>query len=120
MQTDHCVKCADDHYANTKRDCQQPPSTKAVIFLVFDLGGVGVNNQSLSSILLISRTQCLLCSLLFTGPQHSHLHPLAIHISCVFTIDLSIILTKTITVVMAFRFNTPGRKVRYGSVSQSL
>ena len=96
-----------NHFGKNQRDCHPPPlpAPKAVTFLVFeessgqhnsllcshsyDTWGLcealrnphsEVHQQTLSYILLTSFTLCFLCSLLFIGPQHSHLHPVAIHI----------------------------------------
>ncbi|XP_053567002.1 vomeronasal type-2 receptor 26-like [Bombina bombina] len=74
---------------------------------------VKANNRHISCILLISITICFLCTLLFIGQPT--------HISCMlrqsvfgiaFTVALSSVLAKTITVVIAFKATKPNSKLK--------
>uniref|UniRef100_G1U7W1 G-protein coupled receptors family 3 profile domain-containing protein n=1 Tax=Oryctolagus cuniculus TaxID=9986 RepID=G1U7W1_RABIT len=127
---DQCMKCPEQQYANTERDhCLH----KAVAFLAYDdpLGmtlvctalcfsvltavvlGVFANNRCLSYILLIALIFCFLCSLLFIGrPSTATCVLQQITFGVVFTMAVSTILAKTITVVLAFKVTAPGRKMR--------
>ena len=137
---EQCVRCPDDKYANLeKTHCLQRAvsflayedplgmalgcmalsfSALTVLVLVTfvkykDTPIVKANNRILSYILLISLVFCFLCSLLFIG------HP--DQVTCIlqqttfgvfFTVSVSTVLAKTITVVMAFKLTTPGRRMR--------
>ncbi|KAL6058690.1 hypothetical protein STEG23_035839 [Scotinomys teguina] len=137
---EHCVPCQEDQYSNTEHThCLQRHvsylayedplgMTLACMSLcfsaltVFILGAfvkykdtpiVKANNRILSYILLISITFCFLCSLLFIG------HPNTV--TCIlqqttfgvfFTVAVSTVLAKTITVVLAFKLTTPGERLR--------
>ncbi|XP_043914047.1 extracellular calcium-sensing receptor-like [Protopterus annectens] len=135
-----CLKCQDDHWTNAERDAcvkklvefisyEEPlGSTLAVIAIILstfpasvlwifikfrDTPIVKANNRGLSYILLIVLMLCFLCSLLFISPSNS--------ISCLlrqvafgilFSICVSSILAKTITVVIAFNATKPGNNLR--------
>ncbi|XP_036011801.1 vomeronasal 2, receptor 85 isoform X2 [Mus musculus] len=137
---EQCVRCPDDKYANIEQThCLQRAvsflayedplgmalgcmalSFTAITILVLvtfvkykDTPIVKANNCILSYILLISLVFCFLCSLLFIG------HPN--QVTCIlqqttfglfFTVAVSTVLAKTITVVMAFKLTTPGRRMR--------
>ncbi|XP_059108292.1 vomeronasal type-2 receptor 116-like isoform X6 [Peromyscus eremicus] len=137
---DQCVRCPEDQYSNPEhtRCLQRHVSflayedplgmTLACMSLCFSaltalvLGAfvkynntpiVKANNRILSYILLISITICFLCSLLFIG--HPHI------VTCIlqqttfgvfFTVAVSTVLAKTITVVLAFKLMTPGKRMR--------
>ncbi|NP_001098007.1 vomeronasal 2, receptor 83 precursor [Mus musculus] len=141
-----CVKCPETHYANAeKRHCLKKTVTfldyndpwgkgltlmslgfsalTTLIIGVFvnhrDTPIVKANNRSLTYILLITLALCFLCPLLFIG------HPNTV--TCImqqnlfgllFTVVLSTVLAKTITVVMAFKIAVPGRKLRLLLISQ--
>ncbi|XP_059108273.1 vomeronasal type-2 receptor 116-like isoform X4 [Peromyscus eremicus] len=137
---EQCVHCPEDQYSNPEhtRCLQRHVSflayedplgmTLACMSLCFSaltalvLGAfvkynntpiVKANNRILSYILLISITICFLCSLLFIG--HPHI------VTCIlqqttfgvfFTVAVSTVLAKTITVVLAFKLTTPGKRMR--------
>nr|XP_033771497.1 vomeronasal type-2 receptor 26-like [Geotrypetes seraphini] len=136
----NCMKCPEDQWPNEKRDVCVPKLINflsneeplgiiltlisifffvitAVILGIFikyqDTPIVRSNNRNLSYILLVSLMLCFLCSLIFIG------HP--DEVTCVFrqtvfgitfSISLSSVLAKTITVVMAFQATKPGSKLR--------
>ncbi|XP_068089249.1 vomeronasal type-2 receptor 26-like [Hyperolius riggenbachi] len=139
-QTDmeKCRRCTEDHWPNEVRDTCIPRPVEflsygdglAVCFLVFslffcflagvvlaifithkDTAIVKANNQNLSFILLLSLVFSFLCPLLFIG------HPTKI--SCllrqvtfgnIFTLAVSSILAKTVTVLLAFNTIKPNRR----------
>nr|XP_033771456.1 vomeronasal type-2 receptor 26-like [Geotrypetes seraphini] len=136
---DTCTTCPDDQWSNQKRDACIPKviiflsfeetlgialtSISMFFFLITvvilgifiyyrDTPIVRANNRHISYILLISLKLCFLCSLLFIG------HPE--DVTCIlrhttfgitFSIALSSILAKTITVVTAFQATKPGSKL---------
>ncbi|XP_076996327.1 vomeronasal type-2 receptor 116-like [Tamandua tetradactyla] len=142
---DHCFKCPDSHYPNTERDhCIQKVVTflaygdplgeaLACTALCFSLLTVAVlrifvqyrdtpivkaNNRTLSYILLTSLLLCFLCSLLYIGHPNTAtciLRQLAFGV--VFTVAISTVLAKTLTVILAFKATTPGRRLRQWLVS---
>ncbi|XP_040595004.1 vomeronasal type-2 receptor 116-like isoform X3 [Mesocricetus auratus] len=140
VDMEHCVRCPDDQYSNAEHThCHQRRvsflayedplgMTLACMSLCFSaltalvLGSfvkyngtpiVKANNRTLSYILLVSIGFSFLCSLLFIG------HPNIV--TCIlqqttfgvfFTVAVSTVLAKTITVVLAFKLTTPGRRMR--------
>ncbi|OCT68973.1 hypothetical protein XELAEV_18040281mg [Xenopus laevis] len=141
-QTDmeECIKCPENQWSNTKRDMcvykiiiylsyEEPLGTSLVLISIIfffltcfvsllftkyrKTPIVKANNQDLSYILLFSLKTCFLCNLLFIG------HP--IQVTCIlrqtifgvtFSISLSSILAKTITVIIAFNVTKPASKLR--------
>ncbi|XP_029440345.1 vomeronasal type-2 receptor 26-like [Rhinatrema bivittatum] len=135
-----CWKCPEDHWPNENRDkclpkvidflSYQEPLGAALaataiilslatvlILLVFfrfqDTPIVRANNQNLSYLLLCTLTLCFLCSLTFVG--------LPINLTCmirqpafglIFTVSVSCILAKTVTVVIAFKAVNPRNQLR--------
>ncbi|XP_076421922.1 vomeronasal type-2 receptor 116-like [Peromyscus maniculatus bairdii] len=142
---DQCVKCPDDHYANPEGNhCLKKVVTflgyedllgmslacLALCFSILTAFVLGVflkhkntptvkaNNRALSYVLLISLIFCFLCSLLFIGqPNMATCFMQQTIFAVVFTVAASTILAKTITVVLAFKVTTPGRRMRWLLVS---
>ncbi|XP_038598798.1 LOW QUALITY PROTEIN: vomeronasal type-2 receptor 26-like [Tachyglossus aculeatus] len=149
-QTDmeQCVECPEDQYSNTVRDgCLGKVVTflspkeplglilvcmslsfsllTALVLGVFiknrDTSIVRANNLNLSYTLLISLKLCFLCALTFIGQPTTAsclLHQTAFGV--MFTVAVSSILAKTITVVMAFRATSVGSRVRRSGVQSLL
>ncbi|XP_032766044.1 vomeronasal type-2 receptor 116-like [Rattus rattus] len=138
--SEECVKCPEDWYANTGQTHCLP---KAVTFLAYEdplgmalvclalcffvltalvLGVflkhretpiVKANNRTLSYILLTALLFCFLCSLLFVGnPNTTTCILQQTTFGILFTVSVSTVLAKTLTVVLAFRITVPGRRMR--------
>uniref|UniRef100_UPI0031345BBE vomeronasal 2 receptor 563 precursor n=1 Tax=Monodelphis domestica TaxID=13616 RepID=UPI0031345BBE len=137
---DQCMKCSEDQYPNREKIHCLPKGVTflayedplgmtltstavcfslltALVLWVFvkhkDTPIVKANNRDLTYILLFSLSLCFLCFLLFIGPPNT--------INCLlrqttfgvmFTVAISSILAKTITVVLAFRATRPGSRSR--------
>ncbi|XP_076783958.1 vomeronasal type-2 receptor 116-like isoform X1 [Arvicanthis niloticus] len=137
---EQCVRCPDDKYANFEQThCLQRTvsflayedplgmalgctalsfSALTVLVLVTFVKYkttpiVKANNCILSYILLLSLILCFLCSLLFIGhPNKATCILQQTTFGVFFTVAVSTVLAKTITVVMAFKLTTPGIKMR--------
>uniref|UniRef100_A0A5F9DML9 G-protein coupled receptors family 3 profile domain-containing protein n=1 Tax=Oryctolagus cuniculus TaxID=9986 RepID=A0A5F9DML9_RABIT len=144
---DQCVKCPEQQYANTEQDhclhkavsflayddplgmtlvctavslCFSVLTT--VVLGVFvkhrDTPIVKANSRCLSYILLIALTFCFLCSLLFIGcPNTTTCVLQQTMLGLVFTVAVSTVLAKTITVLLAFKVTAPGRRMRQWLIS---
>ncbi|XP_051822830.1 vomeronasal type-2 receptor 26-like [Antechinus flavipes] len=141
-QTDaeQCLQCPEDQYPNRERDRCLPKTRMflayeeplgmilacaAICFSLLTVLVLGVfvkhrdspivkaNNRSLSYTLLVSLSFCFLCSLLFIGhPTTATCLLRQTTFAVVFTVAVSSILAKTITVVLAFRATRPGSRLR--------
>uniref|UniRef100_G1TTK7 G-protein coupled receptors family 3 profile domain-containing protein n=1 Tax=Oryctolagus cuniculus TaxID=9986 RepID=G1TTK7_RABIT len=137
---DQCVKCPEQQYANTEQDhCLHKAVSflayddplgmslvctalcfsvlTAVVLGVFvkhrDTPIVKANNRCLSYILLIGLIFRFLCSLLFIGhPSTATCVLQQTTFGVVFTMAVSTVLAKTITVLLAFKVTAPGRRMR--------
>ncbi|XP_039182418.1 vomeronasal type-2 receptor 26-like [Crotalus tigris] len=138
--TDECMQCQDDQYRSQSNDSCFPKIitflsyeeplgmglvsivlcfslVTVLVFITFikhsDTAIVKANNRELTYILLSSLLLCFLCSLLFLGHPHK-VTCLIRHVAfgIIFTVAVSCVLAKTITVVLAFMATKPGSNVR--------
>ncbi|XP_040285735.1 taste receptor type 1 member 3-like [Bufo bufo] len=135
-----CLECPKDHWSNGKRDsCFARPieflsyldmlgSSLIIINFAFCLVTIFVlwvfnkkkdspivkaNNQNLSFILLFSLILSFLCPLLFIGrPSEMSCLFRQMAFGIIFSLAVSSVLAKTVTVVLAFRAIKPGRTLR--------
>ncbi|XP_032752118.1 vomeronasal type-2 receptor 116-like isoform X1 [Rattus rattus] len=142
---DLCMNCPEYQYANTEKNrCIQKDmiflsyedplgmalaliafclsSFTAVVLWVFvkhhDTPIVKANNRILSYILIMSLMFCFLCSFFFIGhPNRGTCILQQITFGIVFTVAVSTVLAKTITVLLAFQVTDTGRKLRNFLVS---
>ncbi|XP_041509297.1 vomeronasal type-2 receptor 116-like isoform X1 [Microtus oregoni] len=144
---DKCVRCPEDQYANREQnrcipkavvflDYKEPwgmalalmalcfSAFTAVVLGVFlkhhDTPIVKANNQNLSYILLISLIFCFLCTLLFIGhPNSATCVMQQIIFGVLFTVAVSTVLAKTVTVLLAFKLTVPGRRMGFFLLSRA-
>nr|XP_033771566.1 vomeronasal type-2 receptor 26-like [Geotrypetes seraphini] len=135
---DNCVSCSEDQRPNHERNSCIPKLItflsyedslgnaltissifffliNAVILRIFityrDTPIVRANNRDISFILLTSLMSCFLCSLMFIGrPQVTTCILRQAAFGIIFSISLSSILAKTVTVVTAFHATKPGSR----------
>ncbi|XP_058513660.1 vomeronasal type-2 receptor 26-like [Ochotona princeps] len=141
-QTDaeQCIQCPEQKYPNTERTHCLPKlvtflafedflgmalACMALVLTLLTVMVLGIfvkhqhtpivkaNNHTLSYMLLISLLLCFLCSFLFIGrPNTATCLLRQITFALVFTLAVSAVLAKTITVVLAFKAMKPGRTMR--------
>ncbi|XP_058038629.1 vomeronasal type-2 receptor 26-like [Ahaetulla prasina] len=140
IDTDDCFQCPEDHYPNKNKDQCLPktinflsftePLGVTLIFLAVMLSVITVwvfwiftihrntpivkaNNRDLTYYLLISLLLCFHSSFLFIGKPHiltCYLRQTTF--SIIFSVAISCILAKTVTVVLAFMATKPGSKLK--------
>ncbi|XP_030042311.1 vomeronasal type-2 receptor 26-like [Microcaecilia unicolor] len=136
---ENCVKCPEDQWPSKRKDQCLPRATEflsyddllgaalasiAVLFAIVtaivlgifikyrDTPVVRANNRDLSYILLISLILSFLGSLVFVGPVGSITCLLRqVSFGIIFTIAVSSVLAKTITVLLAFKATNPSSKL---------
>ncbi|XP_072000339.1 vomeronasal type-2 receptor 26-like [Engystomops pustulosus] len=136
---ERCVECPEDHWSNDGRDaCVLRPleflsyeDTLGLSLIIINLffcfvtlvvlgifikhkntAIVKANNQNLSFILLLSLLLSFLCPLLFIGRPTRMSCLLQVSFGVIFSLAVSSILSKTVTVVLAFHTIQPGRTMR--------
>ncbi|XP_066486254.1 vomeronasal type-2 receptor 26-like [Tiliqua scincoides] len=137
---DDCIECPEDQFPNKNRDRCLPKVMNFLSFsetlgmilvsmalffalltwfllIVFiknrNTPIVKANNRDLTYSLLLSLLVCFLCSLLFIGrPQTVMCYLRQTSFGVIFSVAISCVLAKTITVVLAFMATKPGSGMR--------
>ncbi|XP_053552170.1 extracellular calcium-sensing receptor-like [Bombina bombina] len=140
LDNSECLKCPEDKWPDIRKEmCVPKPiqylsyeellgSSLAYISIIFSFLTFAVlclfirkhktpivkaNNRELSYLLLISLMLCFLCSLLFIGhPTMTTCMLRQVVFSVIFSICLSAVLAKTITVIMVFSATNPDSKIK--------
>ncbi|XP_070810463.1 vomeronasal type-2 receptor 26-like [Pituophis catenifer annectens] len=136
MDMENCDRCPEDQFPNQVHDECIPKTLHflsfeeplgitlvslsllfslltALVFIIFikqrDTPIVKANNRNLTYLLLISLFLCFLCSFLFIGkPNRATCLLRQTNFGIIFSIAISSILAKTITVIVAFLASKPG------------
>ncbi|KAK9398125.1 type-2 vomeronasal receptor [Crotalus adamanteus] len=140
IDADQCERCPEDHYSNEGKVKCLPKHFSylssgetlgiiltsfifffssvlilvAVTFILhWDTPIVKANNRNITCLLLSSLQLCFLCSLLFIGrPGEATCFLRQTMFGTIFSLSVSCILAKTITVVVAFLATKPGNQMR--------
>uniref|UniRef100_A0A8D0CCA8 G-protein coupled receptors family 3 profile domain-containing protein n=1 Tax=Salvator merianae TaxID=96440 RepID=A0A8D0CCA8_SALMN len=135
-----CIKCSDENYPSKNQDLcipkcitflsfEEPLGLSLTAFALalslitvlvlgiflthHDTPVVIANNRNLTYTLLISLLLCFLCALLFIGrPEKITCFFRQTTFTAIFSMAVSCVLAKTITVVLAFMVTRPGSRIR--------
>ncbi|EDL22246.1 mCG52599 [Mus musculus] len=129
----HCKPCPENEISNETKPLGMALSLLSLCFSAFTTVVLGIfvkhhntpivkaNNRTLTYLLLISLIFCFLCPLLFIGHPNSATCILQqLTFGVVFTVSLSTVLAKTITVVLAFKIIASQRMMKYFLISGAI